>query len=268
MGTVGRSRRRTRRRRGGIPRRCRAAPEGAYGPCRPARSSSPPSPRAPTPRNPTVMVGPACWPGTRSRAGCRVAVGEDLARARLARRDRLPQGRRPHGAARRAALQPGRLRLHDLHRQLRPAGRADRPAIEDNDLVGVAVLSGNRNFEGRIHPLARASYLASPPLVVAFALAGRIDIDLTSEPLGTDARRPAGDARRLWPDPTRSPASPQGGRAASCFGRNYASVFDGDDRWRNLPVPAGQTATPGIPAVDVRRAAAVLRRPGRRAGAR
>ena len=81
-------------------------------------------------------------------------------------------------------------------------------AIEDNDLVGVAVLSGNRNFEGRIHPLARASYLASPPLVVAFALAGRIDIDLTTEPIGTDADGRAGHARRAV-------AERRGGRRAS-----------------------------------------------------
>ena len=86
-------------------------------------------------------------------------------------------------------LRPGRLRLHDLHRQLRTARRARRRArSRTNDLVVAAVLSGNRNFEGRIHPLVRASYLASPPLVVAFALAGRVDIDLTTEPLGTDGR--------------------------------------------------------------------------------
>ena len=80
-------------------------------------------------------------------------------------------------------------------------------AIEANDIAAVAVLSGNRNFEGRIHPLARASYLASPPLVVAFALAGRIDIDLTTEPIGTDRGRQAGHARRhLAAGRTRSPA--------------------------------------------------------------
>ena len=77
-----------------------------------------------------------------------------------------------------------------------PARRAVAPAIEANDLVVAAVLSGNRNFEGRIHPLARASYLASPPLVVAFALAGRVDIDLTTEPLGIGSDGRPGHARR------------------------------------------------------------------------
>ena len=74
-------------------------------------------------------------------------------------------------------------------------------AIEANDIAAVAVLSGNRNFEGRIHPLARASYLASPPLVVAFALAGRIDIDLTTEPLGTDADGVPVMLADIWPSP-------------------------------------------------------------------
>jgi len=112
-------------------------------------------------------------------------------------------------------------------------------AIEDNDLVGVAVLSGNRNFEGRIHPLARASYLASPPLVVAFALAGRIDIDLTTEPIGTD-----GDGRpvmlaELWPSAEEVAATVLRSVSGDVFKRNYASVFDGDERWTSLPVPAG-----------------------------
>jgi aconitate hydratase len=112
-------------------------------------------------------------------------------------------------------------------------------AIETNDLVGVAVLSGNRNFEGRIHPLARASYLASPPLVVAFALAGRVDLDLTTEPLGTD-----GDGRpvylsEIWPSATEVADVVATEVRSEIFTRNYASVFDGDDRWRSLPVPAG-----------------------------
>src|SRR5205085_5360737 len=82
------------------------------------------------------------------------------------------------------------------------SGPLDEPiaqAVEANDLVVAAVLSGNRNFEGRIHPLARASYLASPPLVVAFALAGRVDIDLTREPLGVDRDGPPVMLDELWP---------------------------------------------------------------------
>jgi aconitate hydratase A / 2-methylisocitrate dehydratase len=113
-------------------------------------------------------------------------------------------------------------------------------AIEANDLVGVAVLSGNRNFEGRIHPLARASYLASPPLVVAFALAGRADVDLTTQPLGTDAEGAPVYLSEIWP-PASEVADVVAAQVRSeIFTRNYASVFDGDDRWRSLPVPAGK----------------------------
>ena len=97
-------------------------------------------------------------------------------------------------------------------------------AVEANDLVVAAVLSGNRNFEGRIHPLARASYLASPPLVVAFALAGRVDIDLTTEPLGTDATAGRSILADIWPSPDeirrssarRSIPSCSGGPTRSC----------------------------------------------------
>jgi len=112
-------------------------------------------------------------------------------------------------------------------------------AIEANDLVGVAVLSGNRNFEGRIHPLARASYLASPPLVVAFALAGRIDIDLTSEPIGTDRDGKPVMLADIWPAPEEVASVVLEAVSGEVFKRNYASVFEGDDQWRNLPVPPG-----------------------------
>ncbi|MGH2417168.1 MAG: aconitate hydratase AcnA, partial [Candidatus Limnocylindria bacterium] len=112
-------------------------------------------------------------------------------------------------------------------------------AIEANDIAAVAVLSGNRNFEGRIHPLARASYLASPPLVVAFALAGRIDIDLTTEPIGTDADGQPVMLADLWPSPQEVAGVVLKAVSGEVFKRNYASVFDGDDRWRDLPVPAG-----------------------------
>jgi aconitate hydratase A / 2-methylisocitrate dehydratase len=112
-------------------------------------------------------------------------------------------------------------------------------AIEANDLVGVAVLSGNRNFEGRIHPLARASYLASPPLVVAFALAGRIDIDLTTQPLSTDRDGRPVMLAELWPSAAEIAEVVAAQVRSEIFTRNYASVFEGDDRWRALPVPPG-----------------------------
>ncbi len=111
--------------------------------------------------------------------------------------------------------------------------------IEDEGLVATAVLSGNRNFEGRIHPLARASYLASPPLVVAFALAGRIDVDLSREPLGiADDGRPVFLAD-VWPTPEEVREAIDGAVDGELFRTTYASVFEGDERWRALPVPDG-----------------------------
>ena len=122
------------------------------------------------------------------------------------------------------------------------SGPLDEPiaeAIEKNELVTAAVLSGNRNFEGRIHPLARASYLASPPLVVAFALAGRVDVDLTTEPLGTDEKGKPVYLTELWPTPDEIKSVINDAIAPELFERTYASVFEGDDRWRALPIPEG-----------------------------
>jgi aconitate hydratase len=112
-------------------------------------------------------------------------------------------------------------------------------AVEETDLVGVSVLSGNRNFEGRIHPLTRASYLASPPLVVAFALAGRIDLDLTTEPLGTGSDGTSVYLKDLWPTAAEVDAVVAEQVRSEIFTKEYASVFDGDEHWRELPVPAG-----------------------------
>jgi aconitate hydratase len=111
-------------------------------------------------------------------------------------------------------------------------------AVEATDLVGVSVLSGNRNFEGRIHPLTRASYLASPPLVVAFALAGRIDLDLTAEPLGIGADGASVYLRDLWPTTEEVDAVVAERVRSEIFTKEYASVFDGDELWRGLPMPA------------------------------
>ncbi len=122
------------------------------------------------------------------------------------------------------------------------SGPLDEPiasAVDENDLIVSAVLSGNRNFEGRIHPLARASYLASPPLVVAFALAGRVDIDLTTEPLGRDRDGRPVMLEDLWPSADEVRRTIAGSVSPELFRRTYASVFEGDERWRALPIPAG-----------------------------
>ena len=112
-------------------------------------------------------------------------------------------------------------------------------AIKDNNLVAVAVLSGNRNFEGRIHPLVRANYLASPPLVVAYALAGRMDLDLTNEPLGND---PAGKPvylHEIWPTPQEVEATVRQAVTQEQYQKQYAAVYDGDEHWKSMAVPEG-----------------------------
>jgi aconitate hydratase len=111
-------------------------------------------------------------------------------------------------------------------------------AVEDNDLAVVSVLSGNRNFEGRIHPQVKASYLASPPLVVAFALAGTADIDLTSDPLGHDSSGQPVYLRDIWPSKEDIEQAMSSVRS-ELFGEEYAKVFDGEERWKELPSPEG-----------------------------
>ncbi len=110
--------------------------------------------------------------------------------------------------------------------------------ITEGDTIVAAVLSGNRNFEGRIHPLVRANYLASPPLVVAYALAGRMDIDLTSEPLGYDAAGRPVLLSELWPTSAEIDAAVAESVSQVAFRARYADVFAGDDNWRALDIAA------------------------------
>ncbi|MGC9520043.1 MAG: aconitate hydratase AcnA [Desulfuromonadaceae bacterium] len=115
-------------------------------------------------------------------------------------------------------------------------------AIIRNDLQVSAVLSGNRNFEGRVHPLTRYNWLASPPLVVAFALAGTTRIDLSSEALGTDKYGKPVYLADLWPD-AKEISALEHSVTPAMFQRHYAEVFDGDQQWRALPTPEGLTYT-------------------------
>src|SRR5439155_756427 len=112
--------------------------------------------------------------------------------------------------------------------------------VEDNKLIVASVLSGNRNFEGRVNPLTRFNYLASPPLVVAYALAGRMDLDLTREPLGIGHDGPV-FLRDIWPAPSEVQDEITRNVKAEFFTTQYADVFKGDDQWRSLDVPTGQT---------------------------
>jgi len=114
-------------------------------------------------------------------------------------------------------------------------------AIDENNLVVASVLSGNRNFEGRINPDVRANYLMSPPLVVAFALAGRVDVDLRKDPIGKDKLGNPVYLSDLWP--TRTEVEDAMGKSISSdmFRKTYSEVYHGDDRWRGLAVPKGET---------------------------
>ncbi len=114
-------------------------------------------------------------------------------------------------------------------------------AIKAGDLVATSVLSGNRNFEGRISSDVRANYLASPPLVVAYALAGRIDIDIYNEPLGFDAADEPVFLKDLWPTRQEVDETVRQALHAEMFQSEYADVFTGDDQWRALPTPEGNT---------------------------
>ena len=112
-------------------------------------------------------------------------------------------------------------------------------AINANDLTVTAVLSGNRNFEGRISPDVKMNYLASPPLVIAYALAGTMDFDFATEPLGTDPEGRPVFLKDIWPTNAEVEAVVNGTVSREMFLKDYASVFDGDERWRGLDVPEG-----------------------------
>jgi len=114
-------------------------------------------------------------------------------------------------------------------------------AIEDGDLIAASVLSGNRNFEGRVSPDVRANYLASPPLVVAYAIAGTMNINLTRDPIGYDDNQNPVLLRDIWPSPTDIAEAVRGSVTADMFTRRYGDVFKGDDAWRAIETSGGLT---------------------------
>ena len=225
-----------------------------------ARSPSPRSPRAPTRPTRRSWSGPACWPATPSPAAC--------ASGRPSRPRWRPGSRAVTGYLEAAGLMAPLETLgfalvgYGCTTCIGNSGPLDESvaaAVEANDLVVAAVLSGNRNFEGRIHPLARASYLASPPLVVAFALAGRVDIDLTTEPLGTGVDGRPVFLADIWPEPDeiRSVIA-----ESHRPGALPADLRDGLRRRRRLAAaadPVGRPLRLGR-RLDLHRQAAVLRR--------
>src|SRR3989442_10496068 len=120
-----------------------------------------------------------------------------------------------------------------------PLPEAIGSAIKENSLVAVSVLSGNRNFEGRIHPLVRANYLASPPLVVAYALAGRMDFDMATDSLGNDRNGKPVYLRDIWPTPKEVEETVRKAVTTDMYRKEYGEIFAGDERWRGLHVPEG-----------------------------
>ncbi len=121
-----------------------------------------------------------------------------------------------------------------------PLKREISAAVKTADITACAVLSGNRNFEGRVHPQVRMNFLASPPLVVAYALAGTLDIDLTSEPLGTGADGKPVYLADIWPSDQEVQQVLTQAIDSKMFQDSYASVFQGDEHWRSIAVPAGK----------------------------
>jgi aconitate hydratase len=126
--------------------------------------------------------------------------------------------------------------------------------VDEQDLVVASVLSGNRNFEGRINSEVRANYLMSPPLVVAFALAGRIDVDLRKDPVGKDKHGEPVYLADLWPSQREVEETIQHSISSSMFRKSYSEIYDGDDRWRSLPVPDGETYAWDEASTYIRRA--------------
>ncbi len=127
-------------------------------------------------------------------------------------------------------------------------------AIDEQNLVVASVLSGNRNFEGRINPDVRANYLMSPPLVVAFALAGRIDIDLRKDAIANDKQGKPVYLSDIWPSRSEVDEAVKKSISADMFRRSYGEVYHGDERWRGLPVPKGETYAWDKDSTYIRRA--------------
>jgi aconitate hydratase len=135
-----------------------------------------------------------------------------------------------------------------------PLPEAISTAISEGELVVCAVLSGNRNFEARIHPEVKANYLASPPLVVAYALVGRMDVDLATEPIGTGSDGQDVYLADIWPSPEEVQRTIEESVGEEMFRSTYADVFTGDDTWRELPVPEGELFAWDETSTYVRRA--------------
>ena len=169
------------------------------------------------------------------------ALGQDQPRAGLARRHRLPHEGRVVRPSRIDRLQRRRLRLHDLHRQLGPAAPEISAGIKAGDIIATSVLSGNRNFEGRVHPEVKMNFLASPPLVVAYALAGTHGRGSAIRSRWATAPTASRCCSPISGLPTRrSPTRYATSLDSAMFRKSYANVFTGDANWSSIKIPAGK----------------------------
>ena len=190
--------------------------------------------------NPAVMVGAGLL--------AKRAVEQGLRSSPIAKTSLAPGSRAVTGYLERAGLMEPLAELgfalagYGCTTCIGNSGPLDEPvarAVEADELVVAAVLSGNRNFEGRVHPLVRAAYLASPPLVVAYALAGRMDIDLTREPLGIGSDGQPVMLADIWPSPDEIREVMNASIDPALFRDTYAVVFEGDEQWRSIEIPEG-----------------------------
>jgi aconitase A len=138
------------------------------------------------------------------------------------------------------AFVAGNVAVHNCIGNSGPLKPEISAAVKQGDLTACSVLSGNRNFEGRVHPEVRMNFLASPPLVVAYALAGSLDVDLTTEPLGTDRDGKPVHLADIWPSDTEVQELLKRSIDSQMFRQSYASVFQGDENWAGIQVPAGK----------------------------
>jgi len=139
------------------------------------------------------------------------------------------------------AFVAGSVAVHNCIGNSGPLAEPIAAGIRDNDLTVCSVLSGNRNFEGRIHPQVRMNFLASPPLVVAYALAGSMRLDLYKDPLGEDADGTPVYLKDIWPSSKEIHELIAANVDADMFSKSYSSVFDGDENWNGLKIPSGET---------------------------
>ena len=189
--------------------------------------------------NPSVMIGAGLVAKKAVERGLPPAMGQDQPRARFEGGHRLPEEVGLDTYLDQLGFNLVGYGCTTCIGNSGPLPEEVSAEIRDRGLVVASVLSGNRNFEGRIQQEVRANYLASPPLVVAYALAGTMNVDLTTEPLGTGRDGQPVFLKDLWPTEQEIQQAMLSSVTAGAFRQRYASVFEGDDRWQKLPVPTG-----------------------------